>query len=100
VVAGCASAPPKPVVETQAVDSLEAQAIAECVAPPPSGDAVVRLARAVGYGTLGVFVFALQGAGEGANWALWTEGSGSDGAWIRAAGGGGDYTGEGHEMNS
>jgi hypothetical protein len=75
VLAGCAAAPPKPVGEVQAVDSLEAQAPAECAAPPPSGDAAVRLARAVGYGTLGVFLGPLQGAGEGANWALWTGGS-------------------------
>jgi len=49
VLAGCASAPLKPTLEAQ---GLAADAPAECAAPPPSGDAAVRLARALGYGTL------------------------------------------------
>jgi hypothetical protein len=89
VLAGCASAPPKPVVETLAVDSLEPQALAECAAPPPSSDAAVLLARAVGYGTLGVFLGALQGASDGASWAWGTGASRSDAAWIGAAAGAG-----------
>ena len=64
VLAGCASAPPKPVVEAQA---LEAEAPAECGAQPSSGDGVTRLGRAIGYGTLGMFLGALQGASDGAN---------------------------------
>jgi hypothetical protein len=45
------------------------------------------LGRAIGYGTLGVFLGALEGTSEGANWARWTGGSWSDGAWIGAAAG-------------
>lgn len=86
VLAGCASAPPKPVVEAQADES---QAPAECAAQAPAGDGVARLGRAVGYGTLGVFLGALQGAGEGANWSRWSGGGWSDGAWIGAAAGAG-----------
>jgi hypothetical protein len=89
VLAGCASAPLKPPVEAQAVDSLAAQAPAECAAPPPSSDAAVRLARAVGYGTLGVFLGALQGASDGASWAWGSGGSRSDAVWIGAAAGAG-----------
>jgi hypothetical protein len=77
VLAGCAGAPVKPAAEAQAVDSLEAQAPAECAATPPPRHASVRLARAVGYGTVGVFLGALQGASGGANWV-----------WATRAGGG------------
>jgi hypothetical protein len=89
VLAGCAAAPSKPVVEAQSIDSLDAQAPAECAAPPPSSHAAVRLARAVGYGTLGVFLGALQGASEGANWVWGSGGSRSDAVWIGAAAGAG-----------
>jgi hypothetical protein len=80
VLAGCAGAPPKPVVETLALDLVEAPA--ECTAPSPSGNGVARLGRAIGYGTVGVFLGALQGAGEGASWAWGTGGSRSDAVWI------------------
>jgi hypothetical protein len=86
VLAGCAAAPPKPAVETF---EPESKPPAECTAQAPSGNGAARLGRAVGYGALGVFVGALQGAGEGASWALWTGGSMSDGAWIGAAAGAG-----------
>ena len=86
VLAGCAAAPLKPAVEGLAVES---QSPAECAAPPSSGDGVACLGRAIGYGTLGVFIGALQGAGDGANSAWWSGGSRSDGAWIGAAAGAG-----------
>jgi hypothetical protein len=86
VLASCASAPPKPVVEAF---EPESQPSAECTTQAPSGNGAARLGRAVGYGALGVFLGALQGAGEGASWALWTGGSMSDGAWIGAAAGAG-----------
>jgi hypothetical protein len=86
VLAGCAAAPSKPAVEGLAVES---QTPTECAAQASSGNGVARLGRAIGYGTLGVFVGALQGAGDGANWARWTGGSRSDGAWIGAAAGAG-----------
>lgn len=85
-LAGCAAAPPKPVVEALATES---QAPAECTAQAPSGNGVARLGRALGYGTLGVFLGALQGAGEGASPAWWSGGSRSDGTWIGAAAGAG-----------
>jgi len=86
VLAGCASAPSKPAVEAQAV---EAQTPTECAAQAPPGDGVARLGRAIGYGTLGVFIGALQGAGEGANWSRLGGGGWSDGARIGAAAGAG-----------
>ena len=46
-------------------------------------------ARAIGYGTLGVFLGALQGASDGADWSRWGGGWSSDGAWIGAAAGAG-----------
>ena len=86
VLAGCTSAPPKPAVEPLA---LESEAPTECAAPSPSRDAAVRLARAVGYGTLGVFLGALQGASDGASWAWGSGASRSDAVWIGAAAGAG-----------
>jgi hypothetical protein len=86
VLAGCAAAPLKPVVEPLA---FESETPAECIATPPSSHAAVRLARAVGYGTLGVLLGALQGASDGANWAWGSGGSRSDAVWIGAAAGAG-----------
>jgi hypothetical protein len=86
VLAGCASAPPKPVAEAPTV---EAQAPGECVAQAPSGDGVARLGRALGLIGLGLLVGALQGASDGAGWALWTGGSMGEAAWIGAAAGAG-----------
>jgi len=87
VLASCASAPPKPAVEAQA---LEADAPAECTAQAPAGDGVARLGREIGYGTVGVFLGALQGASEGASWSRWGGGGwSSNGAWIGAAAGAG-----------
>lgn len=82
VLAGCAAAPPKPVVEAF---EQESEAPTECVAAASSSVAAVRLARAVGYGTLGVFLGALQGASEGANWVWGSGGSRSNAVWIGAA---------------
>ena len=75
VLAGCASAPPKPTVEAF---EPESQPPAECTAQAPSGNGAARLGRAVGYGALGVFLGALQGAGDGASWAWGSGGSRSD----------------------
>ena len=86
VLAGCAGAPLKPAVEPLA---LESEAPAECTALSPSGNGAARLGRAIGYGTVGVFLGALQGAGEGASWAWSSGGSRSDAAWIGAAAGAG-----------
>ena len=86
VLPGCAGAPLKPAVEPLA---LESQTPAECTGPAPSHHAAVRLARAIGYGTVGVFLGALQGAGDGASWAWSTGSSRSDAAWIGAAAGAG-----------
>jgi hypothetical protein len=85
VLAGCAAAPLKQAVEPLA---FESETPAECAAPPPSSHAAVRLARAVGYGTVGVFLGALQGASDGANW-VWGSGGRSDAVWIGAAAGAG-----------
>jgi chitodextrinase len=68
VLAGFASAPPKPVVEAF---KPESQPPAECTVQAPSGNGAVRLGRAVGYGALGVFLGALQGASESASWSRW-----------------------------
>jgi hypothetical protein len=84
VLAGCATAPLKPAVEAQAVDSFGAPAPAECAAQPSSGNGVTRLGRALGYGALGVFLGALQGASNGAGWGLVAGGSWSEGALIGA----------------
>lgn len=81
MLAGCASAPPKP--------TAEALAPVECGARASSGDAVARLGRALGYGAVGVLVGAFQGAGDGASWVLVTGGSWSEAAWIEAAAGAG-----------
>jgi hypothetical protein len=89
VLAGCAGAPPNPAVEAQAPAEPPAQALTACAAQAPSGDGVARLGRAIGYGTLGVCLGALEGAGEGASWAWSTGASRSDGAWIGAAAGAG-----------
>jgi hypothetical protein len=86
VVAGCATAPPNPSVGAIAPGS---QAPTECTTSPSSGNGVARLGRAIGYGTVGVFLGALQGASDGAGWAWTTGGSGSHGAWIGAAAGAG-----------
>src|SRR5512132_177109 len=86
VFAGCASAPLKPALEPLA---FESETPAECTAPPPSHHAAVRLARAIGYGTMGVFLGVLQGSGEGASWAWSSVGSRSDASWIGAAAGAG-----------
>jgi hypothetical protein len=84
VVAGCATAPPDPSVGAIA---LESQAPTECTTSPSSGNGVASLGRAIGYGTVGAFLGALQGASDGAGWAWTTGGSGSHGAWIGAAAG-------------
>ena len=86
MLAGCAGAPLKPAAEALA---LESQAPAECTEPAPSGNGAARLGRAIGYGTVGVFLGALQGAGDGASWAWGTGGSRSDAVWIGAAAGAG-----------
>jgi len=86
VAAGCAAAPPKPVVEAF---EPESQPPAECTTQPPSRNGAARLGRAVGYGALGVFLGALQGASDGANWAWGSGGSRSDAVWIGAAAGAG-----------
>jgi hypothetical protein len=84
VLAGCAATPLKPVVEAF---EPESQPPAECTAQAPSSNGAARLGRAVGYGTLGVFLGALQGATGGANWAWGSGGSRSDAVWIAAAAG-------------
>jgi hypothetical protein len=84
VLAGCAAAPPKPALEAF---EPESQPAAECTTHAPSGNGAARLGRAVGYGALGIFLGALQGAGEGANWAWGSGGSRSDAVWIGAAAG-------------
>jgi hypothetical protein len=66
VLAGCAAAPPKPLVEAF---EPESQPPDECNTRAPSGNGAARLGRAVGYAALGVFFGALQGASDGANWA-------------------------------
>jgi len=86
VLAGCAAAPPKPVVEAL---EPESQPPAECTTQAPSRNGAARLGRAVGYGALGVFLGALQGASDGANWAWGSGGSRSDAVWIGAAAGAG-----------
>ena len=86
VLAGCAAAPPKPVVEAF---EPESQAAAECTTQAPSSNGAARLGRAVGYGALGVFLGALQGASGGASWAWGSGASRSDAAWIGAAAGAG-----------
>jgi hypothetical protein len=65
------------------------QTLTECTAPAPSGNGAARLGRAIGYGTVGVFLGALQGASDGANWVWGTGGSRSDAVWIGAAAGAG-----------
>ena len=86
VLAGCAAAPPKPMVEAF---EPESQPPAECTVHAPSGNGAARLGRAVGYGALGVFLGALQGASDGASWAWGFGGSRSDAVWIGAATGAG-----------
>jgi len=85
-VASCATAPPNP---SGGAIAPESQAPTECTTSPSSGNGVARLGRAIGYGTVGVFLGALQGASDGATWAWTTGGSGSHGAWIGAAAGAG-----------
>jgi hypothetical protein len=82
VVAGCATAPPNP---SAGAIAPESHAPTECTTSPSSGNGVARLSQAIGYGTVGVFLGALQGASDGAGWAWTTGGSGSHGAWIGAA---------------
>ena len=96
MLAGCAGAPVKPAVQALDVDSEEAQAPAECSAPPPSSAAAVRLARAVGYVTVGVFLGALQGASEGASW-VWGSGGSRSGAMTRADPGASPSGAAGHD---
>jgi hypothetical protein len=86
VLAGCAAAPPKPAVEAF---EPESQPPAECTTQAPSGNGAARLGLAVGYGTLGVVLGALQGASDGANWAWGSGGRRSDAVWIGAAAGAG-----------
>jgi hypothetical protein len=69
--------------------AVESQTPTDCAAQAPSRDGVARLGKAIGYGTLGVFIGALQGAGEGVTWSRWSGGGWSDGAWIGAAAGAG-----------
>jgi hypothetical protein len=85
VLAGCAAAPLKPVVEAF---EPESQPPAECTAQAPSSNGAARLGRAVRYGTLGVFLGALQGATDGATWAWGSGGNRSDAVWSPAAGAG------------
>ena len=84
VLAGCASAPPKGPAAPRA---LEAPTPAECEARASSGNGVARLGQSLGYIALALLVGALQGASDGAGWALWTGGSMSEAAWIGAAAG-------------